>query len=63
MATSRKQQRGESVPKRPKREPTIVEVIFPDPVEEETPSSAANLSAPAVQSGSHREPVRLVFRF
>jgi len=46
-----------------KREPTIAEVIFPDPVEEKPPDAAANPTVPAGQSGSHREPVRLFSRF
>jgi len=44
----------------------IVEVIFPDPVEEETPDAPANLTTPAssdVQNGSQRQPARVVFRF
>ena len=66
MRNSRKPRRGESVPPQKKREPMIVEVVFPDPVDEKSLDAPANLTTPArsdVQNGRQREPARVVFRF
>jgi hypothetical protein len=63
MKTSRKTRQGQSVPVEKKREPMVVEMVFPDPVEEPTAPSAAQPTPPVDPSGSRRDPVRLVFRF
>jgi len=63
MKPSRKTRRGKSVRSEKKREPMIVEVVFPDPVEEETSDAPAKSAASADRSGSLRPPERIVFRF
>jgi hypothetical protein len=63
MKNTRKRQRGNSVPKAPKREPIVVEFVFPEPLAEETAPVAANSTAAAVQNDSRRKSERVVFRF
>jgi hypothetical protein len=63
MKAPRQQPRKNSVPKAPKREPLVVEFLFPEPVAEETSPAAANSTAPAVQNDSRPKSERVVFRF
>jgi len=63
MKHPRKTRRGQSVRPEKKRDPMIVEMIFPDPVEAETPDAPAKSAVPPDQNGSQRPPERIVFRF
>jgi len=70
MKPSRKTRRGQSVRAEEKRRPTIVEVVFPDPVEDESSEAPAKSAAEGgadAKNGSRRkdpsDPERIVFRF
>ena len=70
MKPSRKTRWGRSVRSEKKPEHATIEMIFPDPVDEETPDAPADLTPAAGPDGTNgsrrdnrRESERIVFRF
>jgi hypothetical protein len=66
MTPSRKTRQRRSVRAEKKREPMVVEMVFPDPADEQAPDATANLTPPADSNGhngSRPQPARIVFRF
>ena len=63
MKKSKKTGRRKSVPTPKKKEPMVIEVIFPNPVDTKYTKSTDNLTESADKSDEKRPPERIVFRF
>jgi hypothetical protein len=63
MQPPEKNQRRESVPTKPERQPPVIEVVFDTPSQAESPGSTASQTGSPSQNGSRRQKNRLIFRF